>query len=223
MSAVLALLAIALFIVPPAAAEWGMDGADSQHSGEQLTPLIGPANQWKVLVDGELLCPPATAYGKLFIGTSDGKLKVLHEGDGGFLWELKLGETVCATPLVESQTVFVPSGKTLHAVAISNKSIKWTFMAVGDLRASPIVFDDLIYIGSEDKHIYAIDKYTGDLEWSLKLDDVVAASPSVTGNILVVGTEAGTVYGLHRNEGDELWQVDLGAAVSTAVPSGHVD
>nr|NIP33990.1 hypothetical protein [Thermoplasmata archaeon]NIS11089.1 hypothetical protein [Thermoplasmata archaeon] len=63
-------MAIVLLLVPSASAEWPMDGGNSEHAGEQLTPLIGPANQWEVTVNGELLCPPATAYSKLYIGTS---------------------------------------------------------------------------------------------------------------------------------------------------------
>jgi outer membrane protein assembly factor BamB len=209
-------LVVALLLVPTATAEWPMEGGNPSHTGEQLTPLIGPANQWEVEVDGELKCPPATAYSKLYVGTSDGFLKVLDERDGHLLWDVKLGDGVCATPLIESQTAFVPEGQVLHAVALNNKSDKWTFEAVGALRASPILYDDLIYIGSEDKRVYAIDKYTGNLEWSLKLDDVVSTSPAIAGNTLVIGTESGTVYGIHRNEGEELWQVDVGSSVSTA-------
>lgn len=210
------LLVMMLLLVPSAAAEWPMDGGNSAHTGEQLTPPIGPAVQWEVQVDGELLCPPSTAYSKLYIGTSDGYLKVLDERDGGVLWDVKLGDGICATPLIDSQTAFVPVDHTLHAVALTNKSDKWTFEAVGELRGSPVLADDLVFIGSEDKRVYAVDKYDGHLEWSLKLDDVVATSPSVSGLTLVVGTEAGTLYGIHRTEGEELWQAELGSAVSTA-------
>ena len=210
------ILVVVLLLAPTATAEWPMDGGNSEHTGEQITPLIGSANQWEVQVDGELMCPPATAYSKLYIGTSDGYLKVLDERDGHVLWDVKLGSNICATPLIESQTAIVPVDNVLHAVALSNKSDKWTFEAVGALRASPVLYDGLVYIGSEDKRVYAIDRYTGDLEWSLKLDDVVATSPAVSGNTLVIGTEAGTVYGIHRNDGEELWQVDVGSPVSTA-------
>jgi len=216
------MLAIAIFIIamllvlPTAAAEWPMDGADTEHSGEQVTPLFGPANQWTVQVNGELMCPPSTAYGNLYVGTSDGHLRVIDERDGAELWNLKLGETICATPLIESQTAFVPAGNTLYAVTLTNKTIKWSFEAVGTLRASPVMYDDLIYIGSDDKRIYALSEYTGELIWSLKLDDVVAASPSVAGLTLVIGTESGTLYGIHRTEGKERWRADLGSSISTA-------
>lgn len=211
------LVVLALALLPPlASAEWPMDGGNSHHTGEQTTPLIGPANQWEVEVNGELVCPPATAYGKLYIGTSDGYLKVLDEVTGDVLWELRLGESICATPLIDAQTAFVPTGPLLQAITLTDKSTKWTFEAVGDLRASAIMSGNYVYIGSEDKHIYALDKYTGDREWSVKLDDVVSTSPSVTGLTLVIGTEAGTVYGIHPHQGEVLWQTYVGSAISTA-------
>jgi outer membrane protein assembly factor BamB len=214
----LAILLVVALILPatPVLAEWPMDGGGPEHTGEQLTPLIGAANQWEVMVDGELLCPPSTAYSKLYLGTSDGHLKVLDESDGQLLWEVEVGDSICATPLIESQTAFVPTGNVLHAIALSNKTDKWTFTAVGDLRGSPVLFNDLIYVGSEDKHVYAIDKYDGTLEWSLKLDDVIASSASVSAKVVIIGTEAGTVYGIHRTEGEEEWQADVGSSVSTA-------
>jgi len=193
-----------------------MNGGDAAHTGEQQTPVIGPSDQWEYQVNGELMCPPSTGYGKLFIGTSDGNLKVLDEVDGSELWRIKLGESICASPLVESQTAFVPVGNTLYAVAIQDRSVRWSFEAVGALRGSPVLFDNLVYIGSEDKHVYALDKYDGTPAWSLKLDDVVATSPSVSGLTVIVGTESGTVFGIHRNEGGELWRTDLGSPVSTA-------
>ncbi len=214
--ALASLLLTTLLLVPTAAAEWPMEGANPEHNGEQATPLFGAANQWETKVNGELMCPPATAYSKLYLGTSDGYLRVLDESDGHLLWDLELGETICATPLIESQTAIVPSGNTLYAVALTNRSIKWSFEAVGDLVASPVLYDNIVFIGSQDKRLYALDKYTGDLEWSLKLDDVVAASPSVAGLTVVIGTESGTLYGIHRTEGTEEWRTDLGSAVSTA-------
>jgi outer membrane protein assembly factor BamB len=214
--ALLALLALVI-VATQAAAEWPMDGADAAHTGEQRTPVIGPAIQWQYQVDGEVIAPPSTAYGKLFLGTSDGRLVALdEENPTDPLWEVKLGQTISASPLVDSQTVFMPSENVLYAVTISNRSTRWSFEAVGNLRGSPIILDNVIYIGSEDKHVYALDKYSGDLVWSLKLDDVIAASPSVSGLILVVGTESGMVYGINRNQGTEDWRTDLGHGVTTA-------
>ena len=215
LAAAITFLAV-LALASTTTAEWPMEGGDAAHTGEQSSGVIGPSEQWEYDTGSELIAAPSTAYGKLYLGTSEGKLVVLDEMDGHELWAIELGDTIMATPLVESQTVFVPSGNVLYAVAISNRTVKWSFEVVGDLRASPVLMENLVYIGSEDKRVYALDKYTGDLVWSLKLDDVVAASPSIDGLTLVVGTVSGSVYGIHSLQGDEIWRSDLGSPVSTA-------
>lgn len=196
-------------------AEWQMEGSNAAHTGEQET-LSGVSEGWRYTASAELMTPPSTAYGEVYFGTSDGWLVVLDEAGGAEEWTIELGGSITATPLVESRTIFVPSGNTLYAIASSNRSVKWSFEAVGDLRGSPILESNTIYTGSEDKHLYAIDMHTGVEEWSIKLDDVIATSPSISGLTIVVGTESGTLYGVHRLEGTELWSTDLGSPVSTS-------
>ena len=207
---------IAGAIAPAALAEWPMDGDSPAHTSVQSTGVNGPAGQWAYRAGAEVIAPPSAAYGDLFFGTTNGTLVALNEVDGQVDWTLRLDAPIRATPLISSQTVFVPVGNVLYAIWNTNRSAKWSYEAVGGLVGSPILESGTVYIGSEDKHVVALDEYTGALLWSLKLDGVVAASPSVSGLTLVIGTDAGTLYGIHRTEGRELWNVSLGSAVSSA-------
>ncbi len=209
-------LVVLALLVPPASAEWPMDGDNPAHTGVQETGVIGPAEQWQYSAGSEIIAPPSAAYSSLFFGTVGGSLVVLDGLDGRLAWTVQLGSPVRSTPLISTATVFVSAGNGLHAISTQNRSEKWSFEAVGDLRGSPVLEGGTIYVGSEDKHVYALDEYTGALLWKLKLDDVVAASPTITGLKLIVGTDAGTLYALHRNEGTVLWQTPLGSAVSSA-------
>ena len=193
-----------------------MDGADPAHTGVQQTGVSAPAAQWQYTASAEIIAPPAAAYSSLFLGTVGGSLLAIDELDGRLAWALDLGSPIRSTPLVSTATVFVCAGNVLHAISTQNRSDKWSFEAVGDLRGSPVLEGGTVYVGSEDKHIYALDEYTGALQWKLKLDDVVAASVAISGLKLIVGTDAGTLYGLHRNEGTVLWQTPLGSAISSA-------
>jgi len=203
-------------VAPAALGEWPMDGDSPSHASVQSTGVNGPAGQWAYQAGAEVVAPPSAAYGDLFFGTTNGILVALSEVDGRADWTLRLDGPIRATPLVSSQTVFVPVGNVLYAIWNTNRSAKWSYEAVGGLVGSPILESGTIYIGSEDKHVVALDEYSGALLWSLKLDGVVAASPSIAGLTLVVGTDAGTLYGLHRTEGRELWNLSLGSAVSSA-------
>jgi outer membrane protein assembly factor BamB len=213
------LLLVMLFLsaaAPLVAAEWAMDGANPSHTSVQETGIVRPRDQWQYDAGAEVLYPPSAAYGQLFLGTTNGWLLVLDEVQGNLEWRLRLGECLSGTPLVESQTIFAACQNLLHAVSRTTQSVKWSYETVGNIRGSPMLDGDTVYIASEDKHVYALDEYSGELRWKIKLDDVIAASPSIAGNTLVVGTESGVLFGIHRSEGTEAWSVDLGSPISTA-------
>jgi outer membrane protein assembly factor BamB len=54
-----------------------------------------------------LLTPPATVNGKLFLGTLDGRVLCLDSGSGELLWELRVGEPILFQPAVAEGRVFV--------------------------------------------------------------------------------------------------------------------
>ena len=43
----------------------------------------------------------------------------------------------------------------------------------------------MVFVGSQDNYIYALDQYTGALQWRYKTDDKVG-SPSVSGGMVFV-------------------------------------
>jgi outer membrane protein assembly factor BamB len=44
----------------------------------------------------------------------------------------------------------------VYAVEISNGKLKWKFRSGGPITSSPIVANDIVYIGSFDHNLYAL-------------------------------------------------------------------
>jgi outer membrane protein assembly factor BamB len=57
-----------------------------------------------------MLTPPAVANGKLFLGTTDGRVLCLSATSGETLWEVSVGEPVLFQPAVAGGRVYVPTG-----------------------------------------------------------------------------------------------------------------
>jgi len=89
-------------------------------------------------------------------------------------------------------------------------SLAWRFKAGDEVKSSPAIVDGRVYIGSSDKHVYALDVQTGRQVWSAVLDDMVEASPTLVDNVVYIGTLAGTFYALDAGSGSSRWIFSAG-------------
>jgi outer membrane protein assembly factor BamB len=76
--------------------------------------------------------------------------------------------------------------------------------------SSPAVTGNIVYVGSNDDYIYALDAYTGNLKWRYKTGGNVFSSPAVTGNIVYVGSNDDYLYALDADNGELKWRYDAG-------------
>lgn len=83
--------------------------------------------------------------------------------------------------------------------------LKWTFTAGGAIRSSPTVVDGVVYVGSRDYNIYAIDADTGEKVWSFQTGSWVESSPAVVDGVMYCGSNDGHLYALDAATGMELW------------------
>ncbi|MCK4347032.1 MAG: PQQ-binding-like beta-propeller repeat protein [Thermoplasmatales archaeon] len=62
------------------------------------------------------------------------------------------------------------------------------------MHPSPAVSGNYVYVGSDDRYIYCLDKNTGEFKWKFKTREGVGSSPAVSGNYVYVGSSDGYVY-----------------------------
>ena len=89
---------------------------------------------------------------------------------------------------------------------------KWSFKTGDSIEAAPAVVKGVVYVGSYDKHFYAIDLATGKQKWKVKLGPI-KASASVRGDRVYVGNIDGTFYCLDP-AGKKLWEVKTDGPVN---------
>ena len=61
-------------------------------------------------------------------------------------------------------------------------------------QSSPVLAGDILYFGSDDGHLYALDKQTGKLLWKFYFGCPIKGSPIVSGNALYLSDYDGNLF-----------------------------
>jgi outer membrane protein assembly factor BamB len=102
-------------------------------------------------------------------------------------------------------------------------SLRWRFQTEGAVRSSPVLAGGLVYFGSNDGRLYAIDAATGEPRWSHTTGGAVRTSPAVADGLVVFGSDDGYVYCLAADTGELRWRFLIGLVELTAATTRPED
>ena len=187
---------------------------------------------WKLPI--EALAPResiAIAYGKLFLipGTVTDAVDAISGSEyDSFnqVWAIGSNDIITsdwpmwrADPAHSSTTIGGPS----------NLTLAWKFTTGGSVISSPSVANGILYVGSQDKYIYALGAFSGNLIWKFKTQSMIESTPAVSNGKVYTGGDDGYVYCLDAYLGTLNWKTfingDLpytyGSFVLKSSPSVH--
>jgi eukaryotic-like serine/threonine-protein kinase len=149
-------------------------------------------------------------------------------------WVMPVGEAIWSSPAVADGSVYIstvsPDSKLYSFDAVTGNRL-WVFSdAHESLISSPAVVNGIIYIGSLDHNLYAINATTGRKLWSAQTTDAIYSSPTVVDRTVYVASRDGFLYALPAAGcGDTtcmpLWKAPIGMGAdysSPAVANGKV-
>ena len=92
-----------------------------------------------------------------------------------------------------------------------------------DVYSSPAISGGVVYVGSEDNYIYALDATNGTLRWKFKTGYSVYSSPAISGGVVYAGNEDNYIYALDAAKGTLRWKFKTEDTVgsSPAVSGGR--
>lgn len=93
------------------------------------------------------------------------------------------------------------------------ESIKWTVATTRELVTSPSVFEDTVYLTTEDGRTLALDRESGDLIWEFRSGFPSSSTPAVAGDLVVFGLRPGPLIALNRHNGELEWELDFENAI----------
>lgn len=90
------------------------------------------------------------------------------------------------------------------------KNIQWAFKTNGKIFSSPAISKGIVFIGSEDKSLYAINIKTGKQKWKFVTAGAVHSSPAVYGSNVYMGSYDGYYYAIDAATGKQKWKFKTG-------------
>jgi len=89
-------------------------------------------------------------------------------------------------------------------------AIKWKFHTGGQVISSPAVAKAMIYFGSTDGNLYAVDRESGTQKWKFETKVRVPSSPAVADGFVYFESYDGSFYALDANTGQLRWKFQTG-------------
>jgi eukaryotic-like serine/threonine-protein kinase len=84
-------------------------------------------------------------------------------------------------------------------------SLKWKFKIGQAFIASPVVDNNVVFIGGLDSILYALDLPTGKIRWKFHCRGPIRSAATVSNDYLFLCGGDGFIYGLDKNSGKRLW------------------
>jgi len=92
--------------------------------------------------------------------------------------------------------------------------LAWTYTTGGAVLSSAVIVNGIVYVGSEDKHLHAINAATGQRVWAFEADRLIDASPIVDEGVVYIGTDGGAFHALDAATGEPRWLFQTGGRIA---------
>lgn len=97
-------------------------------------------------------------------------------------------------------------GASVHA----QDSLIWKFASKSAIYGSPVMDGGIIYFGSCDANLYALDASTGDKKWFYKTGGAIKSAPCIYKESVIFNSTDGFIYAVNKKSGNLSWRFKTG-------------
>ncbi len=169
----------------------------------------------RTYVDSRVTTTPAfDQYDEIYLGTANGTLyKMNFDLSGPEVFSITPGSAIGnGLAVVNTTEVIVPSmnGSVVAFDTWGNGSPLWTFPVSNTVQSAPAIADNVVYFGSRDGYVYAVNFSDGSLLWKYNTGGPVDSAPAVDPtNVYVIGGNPAKLYALRRFDGALIWSYSI--------------
>jgi outer membrane protein assembly factor BamB/predicted phosphodiesterase len=171
--------------------------------------------KWTFKTEGPVFSSPAVSADKIVLGSADGFVYCLNT-KGKLQWKTRSEASVLGSPLISGDTVYIGgSDHRFAAYRLQDGAAIWSFQeAKGPIVSKPVLYGDVLLFGAWDRHLYALDKTTGQLRWKWNNGSPVinfspaACIPVVHNDVVYVVAPDRYLSAIDISNGTTLWRTN---------------
>jgi len=173
------------------------------------------SERWRHKAGDRVIGAPLALGDTVYAGTDGGDVVALDRATGNERWRISAGNQIWATPVTDGNTIFVAAMNGTVTAFNLDGSERWqSEVASGAIAGTPALVDGILYVGSYDRRLYAVDAATGETRWQFgSARNWFWTEPLIDGDTVLAGSLDGHVYAVDRQTGEERWRTDVRAPV----------
>ena len=193
----------------------------------------GPAPRWTTALGAPIWCAPAARDGFAYVGTGGGVFHAVSLADGKIAWTFPAGKPIHGEALATDDALFfVCDIGFLFRLDRKTGAEVWRY-DLGDaavprilphpfvdgfdhLAARPTLGEGVLYVGSGDGGLHAVDAATGKRVWRFAAKGKIRTDAFVAGPTVYATSLDHSVYAVDRATGKEEWKKDLRSEITSS-------
>ncbi|HKK61795.1 MAG TPA: metallophosphoesterase, partial [Bacteroidales bacterium] len=122
---------------------------------------------WEKEYDGSIFSTPVSDGEVVAFGTVEGTIVGLNVNDGSEAWSVNAGTPVLSEGTLNKETFYIGGGQSaFFKINMPDGEVLWQFDGIdGLVQGRPAVGNEEVIFGAWDRHLYSLDKNTGELNW----------------------------------------------------------
>lgn len=167
------------------------------------------SKEWAFKSNGDIESTPTISEGMLYFTSTDQRLYALDAITGAKHWEFRSANPILSSPTVGPNGIYLSTwqGGTIYGVN-KNGERKWSVTPTPNsyILSSPAYDNGMVFIGGQDKNLYAFNSETGAKVWTAPTEQLINSSPAVSNGVVYVGSFDRYVYALDEATGAVKWK-----------------
>ncbi len=179
----------------------------SRRSGKEL---------WRFTTGGPVLGNPVVEGNIVIVASCDSTIYGIHLRKGNEVWSVKGDMPFVSSAAVRDGKAYIggSDGK-IRCINASDGELIWTFEGVEQyIEATPAVTKEHVIVGAWDRHLYTLDRFTGELAWKWAgpmagvLYSPAVCQPVVHNGVIFIVAPDRVMTALDEKTGDVKWRTD---------------